>query len=35
MKESIEQCSVTEVKVTFKSSVSFDQKRKKTTKNLA
>ena len=29
MKESIDKCSVTEVKVTFKSSVSFDQKRKK------
>ena len=29
MKESIEQCSVTELKVTFKSSLSFDQKRKK------
>lgn len=29
MKESIEQCSVTEVKVTFKSSVSFARKRKK------
>lgn len=29
MKESIEQCCVTEVKVTCKSSVSFDQKRKK------
>ena len=32
MKESIEQCSVPEVKVTFKSSRSFDQKRKKTLK---
>ena len=29
MKESIEQCSVTEVKITFKSSVSFARKRKK------
>ena len=34
MKECIEQCSVTEVKVTFKSSVSFDQKRKKNNQKL-